>query len=626
MVVAGSFNLPQPWNPSLQGSVPDTTMKRIATGGLAAFYRWSLDYQFVSTGSIEYKFAAGSWYANWGAGGSPGEAKPGNEPNLRARIEATGIHRFHFDQAAGTQSFERVSFADAAAFLRAYGLAAGADADQDGVPNEIEFAANTDPTRADSDGDGTGDATDPVPLKPTRDVVFIADLWVQQSLGRFDPADGRVFVRFANGGLKGTPDLELLPTGEPGVYRGTLPQVTGMAGETLGGYHLVRTNRNSTTTVEESAAGSRTLVAETANRTQTFARVHFNNEIPPDGTATAFFGEDSFDDDNLGAIGSNQRWRYNTGAPAVVLANRNQRLSFTSTAAGTASAAWATPSTSGGSFDVPWSAAVNVTNTTTPTAGYTLTGLETQLAANFPSGPAISAYYGVYLLSHASWGRLLISECGLWNPSTLQWTRLSRSFGIDGLSTGRLQLSRAPGTNTITASASADGINFFRLQTFQLNGTHAPPGPPLSRGMGLTLVGMSSNAGALVADGRMSLDSLRVVPAPSAPGYAMWAASHAGGGNADADFDRDGVPNAVEYFMGETGTGRTLNPLPVNGDVAWPREPEATDVIFRVQASDNLVDWTDVTSGADAGTPGWLRYRIARPHSKGFARLVITTP
>ena len=515
MVVAGSFNLPEPWNPIIYGNSPDTTMTRNTTGSLPDFYRWTLGYQFNSTGWIEYKFAAGSWASNWGSGTSLDETKYGNSPNLRARIEATGIHRFHFDQAAGSQSFERVSFADAATFLRAYGLAAGSDADQDGLLNEVEFINNTDPTRSDSDNDGTDDAFDPLPLQTTRDVVFIADLWLQKSLGHFNYSDGRVFVRFTGAGFNGRQDLELTPTGEHGIYRGVLTQTRGEPGENLGNYHLVYINGLSTTPINESISVSRSLTLGIANQTQRLSKIYFNNEIPPDGTGSSFFGEESFDDDNLGPIGSNQRWRYNIGGPSALLTNRNQRLSFTSNSSGTAFAGWATPSTSNSAFDKPWSATVNVTNTTTPTAGYTIAGLETQLATNVSTGAAISAYYGIYLYSDST-GKRLISEFGLLNPTTLEWTRSAQEFQINGLSSGRVQLSWSPQTNTLTTSASADGINFNILQTYKLDGAHAPPGSPLYRGMGLTLVGSSSNpTGSLVTEGEIFFDALRVVPGPT---------------------------------------------------------------------------------------------------------------
>jgi hypothetical protein len=43
-----------------------------------------------------------------------------------------------------------------------------ADTDGDGVTNVTEVAQGTNPLRADSDDDATGDATDCFPLDPTR--------------------------------------------------------------------------------------------------------------------------------------------------------------------------------------------------------------------------------------------------------------------------------------------------------------------------------------------------------------------------------------------------------------------------------------------------------------------------
>jgi hypothetical protein len=160
MTVPGTFNTPTPWTPASGANDPSTNMLQGDTGSLAGQYQWSLDYPFSAAGVIQYKFAAGSWTHNWGAGNAPGTASPGAAANIFGTISASGLHRIAFDQVALTHTLSRRTFADAAAFLAAYGLAAGGDEDADTVANEAEFAAQTDPRNADTDGDGLTDAVE----------------------------------------------------------------------------------------------------------------------------------------------------------------------------------------------------------------------------------------------------------------------------------------------------------------------------------------------------------------------------------------------------------------------------------------------------------------------------------
>lgn len=81
-------------------------------------------------------------------------------------------------------------------------------------------------------------------------------------------------------------------------------------------------------------------------------------------------------------------------------------------------------------------------------------------------------------------------------------------------------------------------------------------------------------------------------------GYAGWAATNAGGQDASADFDNDGVSNGAEYFM-NAPAGFTANPA-LNGSntITWtnggniPAGDYGTQ--FVVQTSSDLVNWTDV--------------------------------
>ena len=97
------------------------------------------------------------------------------------------------------------------------------------------------------------------------------------------------------------------------------------------------------------------------------------------------------------------------------------------------------------------------------------------------------------------------------------------------------------------------------------------------------------------AEGTVSAFKLTAVP--SSPTFATWAITNAGGQAANMDWDNDGVPNAVEFFM-NASPGFTPNPGPVDNTVTWINggniPSSAYGTAFVVQSSVDLVTWTDV--------------------------------
>ena len=102
-------------------------------------------------------------------------------------------------------------------------------------------------------------------------------------------------------------------------------------------------------------------------------------------------------------------------------------------------------------------------------------------------------------------------------------------------------------------------------------------------------------------------------PPPITPPYETWHGSRftaddvtAGLTTLTADFDRDGVPNLLEYAFGRDPkaadtTGVTPNVSGGKMRIAFPRDPAATDITYTVQASSNLSTWIDIaqsTGGA----------------------------
>jgi hypothetical protein len=236
MVVPGSFNLPGAWDAD-GFSDPSNEMTRAGTG-LTEQYQWSLDHRFaVPKVQVAHKFAAGAWTRNWGAGGTAGVAVASGG-DINRTIAASGIHRFTFDTVTLAHTFTRPTFADEAAFLAAYGLAAGGDEDGDGIDNEAEFAANTDPNNPDTDGDGLNDEVDPEPLvaaPESREVVFQVNMTVASSSGYFTPGASTVRVVGQFAGWSTTGGVVLADPDGDGIYTGTY-QAAGFEGVAFGTY------------------------------------------------------------------------------------------------------------------------------------------------------------------------------------------------------------------------------------------------------------------------------------------------------------------------------------------------------------------------------------------------------
>lgn len=257
---------------------PGNEMTRLGTD-LAQQYHWQRDYQIINTsflGTIRFKFTAGGSPAvNWGPGTGPGTVALNNN-DINGSAPATGFYHIGFDQAAFTYTFGRKVFPDVTAYLAAYGLSAGVDGDGDGIFNEHEFTANTDPTRADSDNDGINDKLDLQPLLAVRDIVFRVNMSIQTETGAFNPAVDSVKVQFIDG-VAAPGELTLSPGGS-GVYSGTLGGVEGAAGLPFGAYKFTIVHPDPEPAIAEDSIQPRDFALGTAHVTQQLTAVFFNDD------------------------------------------------------------------------------------------------------------------------------------------------------------------------------------------------------------------------------------------------------------------------------------------------------------------------------------------------------------
>ena len=90
--------------------------------------------------------------------------------------------------------------------------------------------------------------------------------------------------------------------------------------------------------------------------------------------------------------------------------------------------------------------------------------------------------------------------------------------------------------------------------------------------------------------------------------YATWSTANAGGQAPDLDFDRDGMANGVEFFMGATGSAFTPNPPLVGNTITWPKSPSA-NATYLIQTSTTLTAETPPAAGSPPPPASWIPER-----------------
>ncbi|MEI6653736.1 MAG: hypothetical protein WCP45_03130 [Verrucomicrobiota bacterium] len=108
-------------------------------------------------------------------------------------------------------------------------------------------------------------------------------------------------------------------------------------------------------------------------------------------------------------------------------------------------------------------------------------------------------------------------------------------------------------------------------------------------------------------------------------GYAAWARDNADNEAANVDTDGDGVPNGVEYFMGEPHATFTPTPAVTNSKITWPHHAGA-NATYTIKTSTDLSHWESATVGVkDNGDS--IEFTLPNGATRIFVRLeVVTSP
>jgi len=206
--------------------------------------------------------------------------------------------------------------------------------------------------------------------------------------------------------------------------------------------------------------------------------------------------------------------------------------------------------------------------------------------------------------------------------------------------TGTLQLTGAntyAGSTTVTGGTLAvDGDSLANSTSLVINSRLVDPsgGTEVVGTLFFGAVQQASGTWGASGSGATHIDNTRftgtgVVSVTTGPatGYSTWASANAGNQGADLDFDNDGVPNGVEYFM-NAAAGFTANPtLDGSNTITWTNggniSESAYGTQFVVQTSGNLTTWTDVPLGGVTNNAGALSFVLSGPAPR-FVRLKVT--
>ena len=304
VAVAGNFpeGTANDWQPAGVGT-PNTIAMRTGDDLTSSQYVYQLNFHLTEPNvSIAYKYTnAKGWsyigggpgdqsHRNWGTGGPPNSLGV-NGGDLTASVGPSGSYQFSADLKNLTHSLVRrdLTAEPYSVFQDAYAIGASSiDEDGDNLNNAAEQALNTDPTNADTDGDGINDDVDPNPLvrePESRDVVFRVNMNVQAALGNFDLNTNNVVVKVFSGVLAGGGDIPMTDLNDDGIYETAPIAVSGFTGTNFGNYKFFNTTPGAPNSgFEEGSDRTFDLAADSTTQTVPDPIAFFsNNSTMPDG-------------------------------------------------------------------------------------------------------------------------------------------------------------------------------------------------------------------------------------------------------------------------------------------------------------------------------------------------------
>jgi len=237
------------------------------------------------TPSFEFKLTAGTWSTNWGS--SAGKAALGGGGNFVPGLSGSYDVTFNHDTLGVT--FTPASFPDFPSFALAYGLLGSAqeDDDADGVLNEAEWLAVTDPVNPDSDGDGLADSADAAPTNAILAMDGVRDAAYTNRTGVLAGAPGvqSVQTTVAASASNNLANLSAFQIGgKLRLFIGGTPQNTQPTGSTAGDkYHylvFLDTKSNGITQVQTNTSTTSNL--GDASQINSLAGLKFDAGFAPD--------------------------------------------------------------------------------------------------------------------------------------------------------------------------------------------------------------------------------------------------------------------------------------------------------------------------------------------------------